>query len=67
MASSTVLLIAGLLLALMVSGGLFLRYKHRRLPMFGSQTPTEDTRLLYLFVWLASLSILAYIVFAFGK
>lgn len=65
MASSTLLIIAGLLLGLMIIGELLLR--HKRLPFFRAQKLTEDTRLLYLFLWLASLSILAYIVFAFGK
>jgi hypothetical protein len=29
--------------------------------------PAEDTRFLYLLLWLASLSVMAYIAFAFGK
>lgn len=58
--------LAGLLLVfVIISGTLLLRHKHR--PDFRIQNFTEDTRILYLLLWLASLSILAYIVFAFGK
>ncbi len=55
-----------LLLALVVFGGFLLnRYKHPSAS--GGKKPGEDARILYLLLGLASLSILAYIAFTFGK
>ena len=58
--------IAILLLTLMIIGGLLLP-RHKRLRVFGAQKLTGDACLLYLLLWLAALSILAYIAFLFGK
>ena len=53
-----ILVAISLLLTLVIVGGFLLR----RL-----KNPAEDSRILYLLMWLASLSILAYIAFAFGN
>jgi hypothetical protein len=66
MAPWTIFRIAGLLLTLLIIGGLLLP-RHKRLRVFGAQKLAGDACLLYLLLWLASLSILAYIIFAFGK
>ena len=58
--------IGSLLLALVVVGG-FLLQRHKQSPVLKSQKLVEDTRIFYLLLWLASLSILGYIVFTFGK
>jgi len=54
-----------LLLALVVLGGLLL-HRYRHTGVSESKKPAEDARILYLLLGLASLSILAYIAFAFG-
>jgi hypothetical protein len=59
-------LIGSVVLTLVAIGGLLL---HRRghPPESGTEKPTQDTNILYALLWLASLSILAYISFTFGK
>jgi len=61
-----IFLVGSLVLILLASGGLLL---HRQKHPANSETqrPVEDARIIYLLLWLASLSIVAYIVFAFGK
>lgn len=59
-------LIGSLLLTLVIVGGLLLpRRKHAPVPK--TQKLAGDTSILYLLLWLASLSMVAYIAFAFGK
>ena len=60
------ILIGGLLFALLAAGGLLL---HRRKPPVESQTqqPSQDARILYLLLWLAGFSVLAYVAFLFGR
>lgn len=58
-------LIGGLLLTLVIIGGLLL--PRRKQPAPKAPKLAEDSRVLYVLLWLASLSIMAYIVFAFGK
>lgn len=55
-----------LILTLLVTGG-FLLYRRKHPTAVESQWPTGDARILNVSLWLASLSILAYIVFVFGK
>lgn len=50
---------------LAVGGFLFNRHKHPK--VLETQRHAEDVRFWYVLLWLASLSSLAYIVFAFGK
>lgn len=58
--------IAGsLLLTLVVVGGILLRHSYPQVPK--TIKPAEDARIFYLLLWLAWLSIMAYIAFAFGK
>lgn len=61
-----VFIVGSLLLTLVIIGGFLLsRYKH---PLDNEgQKATQGARLLVLSLWLASLSIMAYIAFAFGK
>lgn len=66
MASWLIFFIAGLLLTLVIIGGLLLPRRNRR-PVPRAQWLNEDARILYLLMLLASLSILVYIAFAFGK
>lgn len=66
MKSWLVILVAGLLLTLVFVRGLLL-FRHKCRAILRGQNLTEDTWLLYLLLWLASLSMLAYIAFAFGK
>jgi len=56
----------GSLLLTLVIFGLILPRDHR-LPAFKLIKLAEDARILYLLLWLASLSIMAYVAFAFGK
>jgi hypothetical protein len=58
--------VGSVVLTLVAVGGLLL---HRRShpPASGMQKPAQDASILYLLLWLASLSILAYISFTFGK
>ena len=59
-------LIGSLVLTLVIIGGLLLpRRKHP--PASKIQKLGGDTGILYLLLWLASLSIMAYIAFTFGK
>jgi len=55
----------GLILTLMTFGGYLLSHRSRH-PEEDIDRSAEDTRFLYLLLWLASLCILAYIAFAFG-
>jgi hypothetical protein len=55
-----------LLLALVVYGG-FLLNRYRKPRASEAKKIAEDARVLYLLLGLASLSILAYIAFTFGK
>jgi hypothetical protein len=66
MAPWKVFVIGGSLLTLMIFGGILLsRYKR---PLESkAQQAKEGARLLVFSLWLASLSILAYIAFVFGK
>ena len=66
MAPWVIFFIAGLLLTAVFIGGLLLP-RCKRSPVFRAQKLAGDTWLLYPLLWLASLSILAYIAFAFGK
>jgi len=66
MAPWVIFFIAGLLLTLAFIGGLLLP-RHKRWSVFRAQTPAGDTWFLYVLLWLALLSMLAYIAFAFGK
>ncbi len=62
----TIFIVGGLLLTGMLIGGFSLS---RRSQTSGTRLngQIEDTKLLYLLLWLASLSVLAYIAFVFGK
>jgi hypothetical protein len=55
-----------LLLTLLVAGGLLLHRRKQPPSVEARKQPKEDS-VLYLLLWLASLSILGYIVFVFGK
>jgi len=57
--------LGSLILILMAFGGYLLSRRSRHSEE-GIDRSAEDTRFLYLLVWLASLCILAYIAFAFG-
>lgn len=58
--------IGSLMLTLVMIGGLLLpRHKHPSVDRI--KKVTEDDRILYLLLWLASLSIMAYIAFTFGR
>jgi len=61
-----IFIVGSFLLVLMAIGGLLL-YHRRHQSSSGEEKPTEDAKVLYLLLGLASLSILAYIAFAFGK
>jgi hypothetical protein len=54
-----------LMILVIVSGPLLSRHKHSI--DYEDQKATQGVRLLILSLWLASLSILAYIAFVFGK
>jgi hypothetical protein len=61
-----IFIIGALLLALVVFGGVLLkRYRHSEASE--AKKTAEDARILYLLLGLASMSILAYIAFTFGK
>ena len=61
-----IFIIGSFLLTLVAIGGLLLY--HRRHPdVSGIKKPAEDANFLYMLLGLATLSILAYIAFAFGK
>jgi hypothetical protein len=57
--------LGGLILTLMALGGYLLSHRSRH-PGADINRSAEDTRFLYLLLWLAALCILAYIAFAFG-
>ncbi|MEJ2447741.1 MAG: hypothetical protein P8Y37_07345 [Anaerolineales bacterium] len=57
--------LGSLILTLMAFGGYLLSRRNRH-PEEDIDRSAEDTRFLYLLLWLASLCILAYIAFAFG-
>ena len=61
-----IFLIAGFLLTLALVGGLLL-FCRERWAVFRKQKLAGEAWFLYLLLWLASLSMLAYIAFAFGK
>ncbi|MFL7812499.1 MAG: hypothetical protein ACK2TT_13140 [Anaerolineales bacterium] len=61
-----IFLLGGLLLTLVALGG----YSHSRrtqAPGAALHSRSEDTKLLYLLLWLSSLSVMAYIAFVFGR
>jgi len=58
--------VGSVLLVLVIVTGLLL-HRRRQSPALESKKPVEDARTLYLLSMLALLSILAYILFAFGK
>jgi len=58
--------IGSFLLTLVAAGGLLL-HRRKHPSVLDVKRPAEDVRILYILLWLASLSILAYIVFVFGK
>ena len=66
MNSWMIFLIGSVLLTLALAGGTILHRRKHALD-FSDQASVHDARLLIFLVWLASLSILAYIAFAFGK
>ncbi len=59
-------LIGSLILTLLAAGG-FLLYRRKHLTAVKSQWPVGDAYILNVLLWFASLSILGYSVFAFGK
>jgi len=59
-------LIGSLLLTLVLAGGFLLSSRKDRVNG-ESQKTTQGARLLILSLWLASLSMMAYIAFVFGK
>lgn len=62
----TIFVVGALLLGLVTIGGLLLnRRKHPE--ALKARRPAKDAQILYLLMWLALLSILAYIAFVFGK
>ena len=62
----TIFLIGSILLTLVIVGwDLLPRRKHNL--DFDVQAVAQDARLLKFLIWLALLSVLAYIAFAFGK
>ena len=61
-----IFLIGSVLLTLVILGGLLLP-RGKNLLDIGIRSAAQDTRLLVFLIWLASLSILAYIAFTFGK
>jgi hypothetical protein len=62
----TIFIVGILLLALVFLGGFLLnRYRHQGVNE--ADKTVEDERILHLLLGLASLSILAYIAFTFGK
>ena len=66
MAPWMIFIVGSFLMALMVLGG-FLLYRRKYPGAHGIKKPAEDARILYLLLGMASLSILAYIAFTFGK
>ena len=61
-----IFIVGSFLLIMVVVGGVLL-HRHKRPAVHEKKRPAEDARILYLLLWLASLSIMAYIAFAFGK
>jgi len=61
-----IFLIGSALLTLVIWGG-FLLPRHKHTLDVDAQSAAQDARLLVFLIWLASLSVLAYIAFAFGK
>lgn len=61
-----IFVIGSLLLTLALVGGPLLTRRQRSLDFEGPKA-TQGARLLVLSLWLASLSIMAYIAFVFGK
>lgn len=61
-----IFIVGSLFLTLVVIGGTLL-YHYKHPGVSGAKKPAEDARILYLLLGLASLSILAYIAFTFGK
>ena len=61
-----IFLTGSVLLTLVITGGTLLTRRKHILDL-GVQEAARDARLLTFLMWLASLSVLAYIAFAFGK
>lgn len=61
-----IFILGGFLLTLAALGGYTLSHR-KHFPGDELKSRPEDTKLLYLLLWLSSLSILAYIAFVFGK
>lgn len=61
-----IFLIGSVLLTLVILGGFFLP-RGKNVLDIGIRSAAQDIRLLVFLIWLASLSILAYIAFTFGK
>ena len=61
-----IFLIGSLILTLLATGG-FLLFRRKHPTAVESQRPVGDARILNVLLWFASLSMLAFIVFAFGK
>lgn len=61
-----IFIVGSLLLILVIVGRLFLN-RNKQSTALESKKPVEDARILYLLLWMATFSILAYIVFVFGK
>ena len=52
---------------LTLAAGILFAFRRKQTLDISAQPATRDARILLWMVWLASLSILAYIAFAFGK
>ena len=61
-----IFVIGSLLLTLVIGGGFLLPRRQHLLNLEG-QKAAQGARLLALSLWLASLSVMAYIAFVFGK
>jgi len=62
-----IIFIVGSFLLVLVAVGGFLLYHRKHPSASGTEKPAEDANVLYVLLGLASLSILAYIAFVFGK
>lgn len=69
MTSWMIFIIGSLILTLLLAGdALWLKHKHRKHALNADvQALSQDIRLLIFLIWLALLSILAYVAFAFGQ
>jgi len=66
MAPWLIFLTLSVIATLMIVGGLLLLRRNDPSSL-GAKRSVEDNRILYALLWLASLSIMAYIAFVFGK